>query len=147
MNRDRDSAIKVAYRDNTITSLLIKHCSRACIESAQELIAHVDRSFQTKAAGAWWYAIFCKNKNKHHHFAPLLTYQFLDMFTTGTILILVRMNRAVDESIQQNDILRSWQMCLGILEQLATEHSTARKCHNTLVKLQEQANAAHIGML
>jgi hypothetical protein len=39
---------------------MTQRCAEKCVAAAQDLIALVDESSQTNAAGAWWYGIFCE---------------------------------------------------------------------------------------
>ena len=46
--------------DKTMIYSIIQSYATACIESAQQLITFINTSSRTRAAGAWWYAIFCE---------------------------------------------------------------------------------------
>lgn len=69
------------------------------------------------------------------------------MFTSAMILILAGSNNTAENLMPQHNIEESWQKCLGTLGRLASKHVRARECAKILVKLREQAFAAHTGII
>jgi hypothetical protein len=128
---------------DTVLLLMTQRCAEKCVAAAQDLIALVDQSSQTNAAGAWWYGIFCEYLTQL--IETTLT-QPQDIFSSAMVLILATLRLPQEDASPKPSIGQSWQQCLNYLDRLSPEHIAARKCAKTLIKMREQALATVTGI-
>ena len=117
---------------SSIKSYFTTRCSLECFRAAQELVALVFKIHGAKAAGAWWYNIFCRTITSHSSLQISLGLTILlsrsDTYIAGMIVILTRYCPSLRNSLGITCIDESWVLCQKILENKGLYGNHGERC-------------------